>query len=82
MPQIAVRLSREELRMLDETVSKGAFRSRAHAVRAGIRLLKHELRETRIGASYRSAYADEPPSAEEARMLDAALALALEDAPR
>ncbi|HTR72669.1 MAG TPA: ribbon-helix-helix domain-containing protein [Solirubrobacteraceae bacterium] len=76
MSQIAVRLSEEELRMLDAAVAEGTFRSRAEAVRAGVHLLERELRETRIGASYHAAYTSTPPTDEETRLLDAALALA------
>jgi Arc/MetJ-type ribon-helix-helix transcriptional regulator len=76
MSQIAVRLSEEELRLLDSAVAEGAFGSRAEAVRAGIRLLEGELRETRVAASYRVAYATQPLDAEEALALDAAAALA------
>jgi Arc/MetJ-type ribon-helix-helix transcriptional regulator len=74
MSQIAVRLSDDELRALDSAVADGSFRSRAEAVRAGIRLLEQKLRETRIATSYRKAYAD-PLSEDETRVLDAALAL-------
>lgn len=80
MSQIAVRLSGDELRVLDSAVAEGAFRSRADAVRAGIRLLERGLRETRIAASYHAAYAGAPLSDDETRVLDAAAALA-GDAP-
>jgi Arc/MetJ-type ribon-helix-helix transcriptional regulator len=76
MSQIAVRLTEEELRLLDTAVAEGTFPSRAEAVRAGIRLLEGELRELRVAASYRAAYATAPLSAEEARVLDEAVALA------
>jgi Arc/MetJ-type ribon-helix-helix transcriptional regulator len=76
MSQIAVRLTEEELRLLDSAVSEGAFRSRAEAVRAGIRLLEGTLRETRVADSYRAAYTATPLTAEETRVLDAATALA------
>jgi Arc/MetJ-type ribon-helix-helix transcriptional regulator len=76
MSQIAVRLTAEELRLLDSAVTDGAFRSRAEAVRAAIKLLEGELREARVAASYRAAYAATPLTSEEARMLDAAAALA------
>jgi Arc/MetJ-type ribon-helix-helix transcriptional regulator len=75
MSQIAVRLSEDELKMLDSTVAEGAFRTRAEAVRAGIRLLRRESRESRIAASYRDAYAI-PLTEDETQMLDAAAALA------
>ena len=76
MSQIAVRLTEEELRLLDSAVAGGEFRSRAEAVRAAIRLLEGKLREARVAASYRAAYATTPLNAEETRMLDAAAALA------
>jgi Arc/MetJ-type ribon-helix-helix transcriptional regulator len=76
MSQIAVRLTDEQLRILDAAVAQGAFGSRAEAVRAAIGLLEDELREARIEGSYRSAYAATALTAEEARMLDAAAALA------
>ena len=75
MSQIAVRLSDDELRTLDLAVAEGAFRTRAEAVRAGIRLLDSASREARIAASYRDAYAA-PLTADETQMLDAAAALA------
>ncbi len=75
MSQIAVRLSESELGMLDSAVASGDFRSRAEAVRAGIRLLERELREMRIAASYRAAYRSTPLTEEENGVLDAAAAL-------
>jgi Arc/MetJ-type ribon-helix-helix transcriptional regulator len=76
MSQIAVRLTEAELRLLDSAVAEGTFRSRAEAVREGIRLLEHELREARIASSYRAAYAGAPLTDDEVRGLDAAAALA------
>jgi Arc/MetJ-type ribon-helix-helix transcriptional regulator len=76
MSQIAVRLTEGELRMLDSAVAEGTFRTRADAVREGIRLLELQLREARIASSYRAAYADAPVTDDEARALDAAAALA------
>lgn len=75
MSQIAVRLSEKELKALDAVVSDGRFRTRAEAVRAGIRLLGREAREERVADSYRRAYAV-PLAEDEAQMLDAAAALA------
>jgi Arc/MetJ-type ribon-helix-helix transcriptional regulator len=75
MSQIAVRLTQRELGMLDSTVSAGGFASRAEAVRAGLRLLERDLREARIAASYRTAYAT-PLTEDERTTLDAALTLA------
>jgi Arc/MetJ-type ribon-helix-helix transcriptional regulator len=76
MSQIAVRLTPDELRELDSMVAAGGFRTRAQAVREGIRLLRHEAREQRIAAAYRKGYAEDPLTADEARMLDAAAVLA------
>jgi Arc/MetJ-type ribon-helix-helix transcriptional regulator len=81
MSQIAVRLTEAELRALDVAVAEGSFRSRADAVRAGIRLLEHRLREARIAASYRVAYERAPLTQDEARMLDAAAALVGDSLP-
>jgi Arc/MetJ-type ribon-helix-helix transcriptional regulator len=75
MSQIAVRLTEGELKMLDSAVAEGSFRTRAEAVRAGIRLLGRASRESRIAASYRDAYAV-PLTDDETQMLDAAAALA------
>lgn len=76
MSQIAVRLTEEQLRLLDSAVAQGAFRSRAEAVRVAIGLLEDDLREQRIADSYGAAYAATPLTAEETRVLDAAAALA------
>jgi Arc/MetJ-type ribon-helix-helix transcriptional regulator len=78
MSQVAVRLTDDELRELDSTVAAGGFRTRAEAIREGVRLLRKEVREERIAASYRKAYSEKPLSDEEARMLDAAADLAAE----
>jgi Arc/MetJ-type ribon-helix-helix transcriptional regulator len=75
MSQIAVRLTDTELRELDSVVADGHFRTRAEAVRAGLKLLSREAREERILESYRRAYST-PINEEDARMLDAAAALA------
>lgn len=76
MSQIAVRLTEEQLRLLDAAVAQGAFGSRADAVRMAIGLLEDQLREARVADSYRAAYAATPLTTEEARVLDAASALA------
>lgn len=74
MSQIAIRLTERELGMLDSAVAAGGFASRAEAVRAGLRLLEHDLREARIAAAYRAAY-ETPLTEDERTVLDAALAL-------
>jgi Arc/MetJ-type ribon-helix-helix transcriptional regulator len=74
MSQIAVRLSENELKVLDSAVAEGSFRTRAEAVRAGIRLLGSASRESYIARSYRDAYAN-PLTEDETQMLDTAAAL-------
>jgi Arc/MetJ-type ribon-helix-helix transcriptional regulator len=78
MSQIAVRLSEAELRQLDTVVRESGFRTRAEAVRAGIRMLSREAREQRIASSYVRAYAQTPLTDDETQMLDAASMLAAE----
>lgn len=58
--QIAVRLAEEDLRRLDAAVARGAFPSRAAAVRAGVVQLLREEREVQIAEAYRRAYAAGP----------------------
>lgn len=58
--QIAVRLADEDLKRLDAAVERGAFPSRAAAMRVGLRRLLREEREAQIDAAYRRAYSTEP----------------------
>jgi Arc/MetJ-type ribon-helix-helix transcriptional regulator len=58
--QIAVRLADEDLERLDAAVARGAFPSRAAAVRAGLDQLLREEREAHIAEAYRRAYATVP----------------------
>jgi Arc/MetJ-type ribon-helix-helix transcriptional regulator len=79
--QIAVRLAEDELARLDAAVARGAFASRAAAVRAGLVAVLREEREAQIAAAYRRAYAteaDDPSVGEAGLQLGAAL-LAAED---
>ncbi len=78
MSQIAVRLSEDELRQLDSIVRQSGFRTRAEAVRAGIRKLGAEVREQRISSAYARAYEQTPLTDDESQMLDSATALAAE----
>jgi Arc/MetJ-type ribon-helix-helix transcriptional regulator len=78
MSQIAVRLTDHELLELDSTVTAGGFRTRADAVREGIKLLGREAREERIAAAYRRGYEETPLTDDENQMLDAAAALAVD----
>ncbi len=58
--QIAVRLADEDLERLDAAVARGAFPSRAAAVRAGLIWLLRQEREAQIEAAYRRAYSTHP----------------------
>ena len=58
--QIAVRLADDELERLDAAVARGAFASRAEAVRAGLARVLGEEREAQIEQAYRRAYAATP----------------------
>lgn len=57
--QIAVRLEERELEELDAAVARGAFPSRAEAVRASLRLALAAERERGIEAAYRTAYSEQ-----------------------
>jgi len=63
--QIAVRLADEDLRRLDAAVARGAFPSRAAAVRVGLARLLREEREREIEQAYRRAYAGQQPDEED-----------------
>jgi Arc/MetJ-type ribon-helix-helix transcriptional regulator len=78
MSQIAVRLSEDELHQLDSLVRQSGFRTRAEAVRAGIRRLSADAREQRISAAYTQAYTQVPLTDDEKQMLDLAGMLAAE----
>ena len=58
--QIAVRLEEDDLRRLDAAVARGAFPSRAAAMRAGLTAVLRDEREVQIGEAYRRAYATAP----------------------
>jgi len=55
--QIAVRLADEDLERLDAAIARGAFPSRAAAVRAGLDRLLSDEREAQISEAYRRGYA-------------------------
>jgi len=60
MPQIAVRLTDDELARLDASVARGHHPSRAAAVRAGLERLLHEERDRELADAYRDAYGRAP----------------------
>ena len=55
--QIAVRLADEDLESLDAAIARGAFASRAAAIRAGLHCVLREEREAQIEAACRLAAA-------------------------
>lgn len=61
--QIAVRVAEDDLERLDAAVARGAFPSRAAAVRAGLVGLLREEREAQIAEAYRRAEATDPQEA-------------------
>ncbi len=58
--QIAVRLGEDDLESLDAAVARGAYPSRAAAVRAGLQRLLRDDREQEIEQAYRRGYAEHP----------------------
>ena len=58
--QIAIRIPDDQLEALDQAIEDGAFESRAHAVREGLRQVLVELREQEIAQEYREAYTRYP----------------------
>lgn len=73
--QIAVRLSEEDLQRLDAAIGRGAFPSRAAAVRFGLDRLLREESEREIAEAYRRAYAGREPDEDEQQVGKAGLRL-------
>lgn len=65
MPQVAVRLTDDELAALDRMVAEHHFASRTAAVRDGIARLRKEEEDRRIAEEYERAYGNRPPTQEE-----------------
>lgn len=84
--QIAVRLAEEDLKRLDDAIARGAFASRAAAMRDGLERLLREEREHEITEAYRRAYAGHGPDPDEPLVGEAGLRLGSEllgaDEPR
>lgn len=57
--QIAVRLADDDLERLDAVIARGAFPSRAAAVRAGLDHVLRAEREQQIAEAYRRGYAND-----------------------
>ncbi len=65
MPQIAVRLSDEELAGLDRLVVERHFASRAAAIRDALAQVQKAEEDRRIAEGYERAYGGRPPTQEE-----------------
>ena len=58
--QIAIRIPEEDLKALDDAVSRGSFASRAAAVRAALEALLRDERRRRIEEADLRGYGDAP----------------------
>jgi Arc/MetJ-type ribon-helix-helix transcriptional regulator len=65
MPQIAIRLSEDELAGLDRLVAERHFASRAAAIRDALAQVQKAEEDRQIAEEYRRAYADRPPTEDE-----------------
>lgn len=79
--QIAVRLNRERLVLLDELVRRGVYESRAAAVRAGIDVVVELDRRRAVDAAIAEAYRDMPPTEAERAAAVASLREAIAEEP-
>jgi Arc/MetJ-type ribon-helix-helix transcriptional regulator len=59
-PQIAVRLSADELTAIDALIAKGRCPSRAAAIRESLAFFLREQRELEIVEAYRRGYGEQP----------------------
>lgn len=58
--QVPVRLSEEDLALLDAAVERGRFANRSEAIRAGLARLLREERDREIEDAYRRGYGAQP----------------------
>src|SRR5918993_6034938 len=65
MPQIAVRVSEEELALLDRLVAEEHFASRAAVIRGALARLRKERDDQEMAAELRRAYERVPETQEE-----------------
>lgn len=79
--QIAVRLPSEQLAALDELVARGAFESRAAAVRAAVHTLLELDRRRRDDRSIAEGYRRSPPTDAERAAAVASLRDAIAEEP-
>jgi Arc/MetJ-type ribon-helix-helix transcriptional regulator len=79
--QIAVRLSDDLARRLDEAVRSGAFPSRAEAVRVAIDELLDGLRRRQVGAAIVEGYRRQPQTDEDVEAAEAAAIRSIDEEP-
>lgn len=79
--QIAVRLSKERLGLLDELVERGVYESRAAAVRAGIDVVVELDRRRAADTAITEGYRDMPPTEAERAAAVASLREAIAEEP-
>ena len=79
--QIPVRLSEALLADLDALVSGGVFRSRAAAIRAGIKAIVEGERQRRIDRQIIDGYTRQPPTPAEAQAALASMRDAIAQEP-
>ena len=65
MPQIAVRLSDDEIRLIDRLVAEQHFASRADVIRGALAKVAKEREDREIAEEYRRAYARVPVTQDE-----------------
>ena len=79
--QVAVRVPNELLSELDELVARGAFQSRAAAVRAGIELLTRVEHRREVDKAILQGYRRAPPTTAEEEAALASLREAIAEEP-
>lgn len=79
--QIAVRLSEELVRGLDDVVGQGTFPTRAEAVRVAVGELLERQRRQRIGEEIVAGYRREPQTDEEYAAAEAAAIRSINEEP-
>lgn len=79
--QIAVRLPKEQLQVLDDLVDRGAYPTRAAAVRAGVDALVELERRRRDDRSIVNGYQRIPPTGAESAAALASLRDAIAEEP-
>ena len=79
--QIAVRIDRDQLDVLDQLIAEGEFESRADAVRIGLVAALRAARSRRIDAAIIAGYEQHPPTLREEAAAQAALRYAIAEEP-